>query len=117
MASLKEAVELSLASYAVGVSDYIDVLDAEQQLFPAENNLAQTQLNQLLVVVNLYKALGGGWDVPSSDQEEGAGCRLSLPVFALVISDGGFALAFALEQMHRDLEDLAGRVRERTSAD
>jgi multidrug efflux system outer membrane protein len=72
VAALKEAVELSLASYEVGVSDYIDVLDAEQQLYPAENNLAQTQLNQLLAVVNLYKALGGGWDVPSSDQEEGA---------------------------------------------
>ena len=71
VAALLEAVELSLASYEVGVSDYIGVLDAEQQLYPAENSLAQTQLNQLLAVVNLYKALGGGWDVPSSDQEEG----------------------------------------------
>ena len=71
VAALREAVELSLASYEVGVSDYLDVLDAEQQLYPAENSLAQTQLNQLLAVVNLYKALGGGWDVPSSDQEEG----------------------------------------------
>ena len=71
VAALREAVELSLASYEVGVSDYIDVLDAEQQLYPAENSLAQTELDQLLAVVNLYKALGGGWDMPSSDQEEG----------------------------------------------
>ena len=71
VAALREAVDLSLASYEVGVSDYIDVLDAEQQLYPAENSLAETELDQLLAVVNLYKALGGGWDVPSSDQDEG----------------------------------------------
>jgi hypothetical protein len=37
------------------------VLQNQQQLFPAENSLAQTQLNQLTVIVQLYKALGGGW--------------------------------------------------------
>ena len=40
---------------------YRQVLEAQQQLFPAENSLAQTELNQLLAVVQLYKALGGGW--------------------------------------------------------
>jgi outer membrane protein, multidrug efflux system len=58
----REAV-LSLASYTAGVSSYIDVLDAEQLLYPAETALAQTQRDQLLAVVNLYKALGGGWEV------------------------------------------------------
>lgn len=61
VAALREAVRLSLASYNVGVSAYIDVLDAEQQLYPAEIALAQTERDQLLAVVNLYKALGGGW--------------------------------------------------------
>ncbi len=37
------------------------VLEAQQQLFPAENSLAQTELNQLLAIVQFYKALGGGW--------------------------------------------------------
>jgi len=32
-------------------------------LFPSENALAQTQRDQLLAVVNLYKALGGGWNL------------------------------------------------------
>jgi multidrug efflux system outer membrane protein len=40
------------------------VLDAQQQLYPAETSLAQTQRDQLLAVVNLYKALGGGWATP-----------------------------------------------------
>jgi multidrug efflux system outer membrane protein len=62
--ALREAVRLSLASYDAGVSNYLDVLDAQQQLYPAETSLAQTQRDQLLAVVNLYKALGGGWATP-----------------------------------------------------
>ena len=42
------------------------VLDAQQQLFPQENALAQTELNQLLIIVRLYKALGGGWNQPET---------------------------------------------------
>jgi len=59
--ALKEAVELSLLRYRGGRASYLDVLDAEQQLYPAEVALAQTQRDQLDAVVTLYKALGGGW--------------------------------------------------------
>jgi multidrug efflux system outer membrane protein len=61
IAALREAVELSLLRYNAGRASYFEVLEAEQQLFPAEDALAQTQRDQLLVVVDLYKALGGGW--------------------------------------------------------
>jgi multidrug efflux system outer membrane protein len=44
-------------------SSYFEVLEAEQQLFPAQDALAQTQRDQLLAVVDLYKALGGGWQL------------------------------------------------------
>ena len=44
-----------------GLSDYIDVLDVQCQLFEAEIDLAQTQRSQLVAVVQLYKALGRGW--------------------------------------------------------
>jgi outer membrane protein, multidrug efflux system len=37
------------------------VLEAQQQLFPAQLNLVRTERDQLLAVVALYKALGGGW--------------------------------------------------------
>jgi multidrug efflux system outer membrane protein len=60
--ALREAVRLSLARYETGLSNYIEVLDALQLLYPAENALAQTQRDQLVAVVNLYKALGGGWE-------------------------------------------------------
>jgi outer membrane protein, multidrug efflux system len=63
VASLRESVELSLLRYNAGRASYFEVLEAEQLLFPAEDALAQTQRDQLLVVVSLYKALGGGWSL------------------------------------------------------
>ena len=51
---------MSRDRYIAGKASYYEVLEAQQQLFPAENNLAQTQLNRLTAVIQLYKALGGG---------------------------------------------------------
>jgi multidrug efflux system outer membrane protein len=60
-----EAVRISMERYVAGKAEYFEVLEAQQQLFPAENTLAQNQLNRLLSVVQLYKALGGGWEMPA----------------------------------------------------
>jgi multidrug efflux system outer membrane protein len=65
--ALREAVDLALARYDTGRASYFEVLEAEQDLYPSESVLAQTQRDQLLAVVNLYKALGGGWNVQESD--------------------------------------------------
>ena len=59
-----DAVTVSRDRYIAGKASYYEVLEAQQQLFPAENNLAQTQLNRLTAVIQLYKALGGGWNLP-----------------------------------------------------
>ncbi len=70
VAALQDAVQLSLLRYNTGYAYYFEVLEAEQQLYPAEDALAQTQRDQLLAVVSLYKALGGGWqtgDDPGRD--------------------------------------------------
>jgi outer membrane protein, multidrug efflux system len=64
--SLRESVALSLLRYSAGRASYFEVLEAEQLLFPAEDALAQTQRDQLLAVVNLYKALGGGWNLSNA---------------------------------------------------
>jgi len=61
--SLRHSIELALLRYDAGRSSYFEVLEAEQELYPAEYELARTQLNQLVAVVNLYKALGGGWNL------------------------------------------------------
>jgi multidrug efflux system outer membrane protein len=62
-----ESVRLSLLRYNQGLANYYEVLEAQQLLFPAENALAQAQRDQLLAVVDLYRALGGGWKVPDAD--------------------------------------------------
>lgn len=59
--ALKTAVKLSTERYTAGKASYYEVLEAQQQLFPAQLELARTQRDQLLATVNLYKALGGGW--------------------------------------------------------
>jgi len=44
-----------------GVSSYLEVLDTDRQLFQAEMDLALAQRDELVGFVNLYRALGGGW--------------------------------------------------------
>jgi len=60
-AAYEEAVRLSNIRYLSGLASYFEVLEAQQQLFPAENALAQAKRDQFLAVVRLYRALGGGW--------------------------------------------------------
>ena len=62
----KVAVKISMERYRMGNADYYEVLQEQQLLFPAENSLVQFQLNQLLAVVQLYRALGGGWEMPTA---------------------------------------------------
>jgi multidrug efflux system outer membrane protein len=49
------------------VSSYLEVLDAQRELFDAELALTQTQLEELVAVVQLYRALGGGWSSEEAD--------------------------------------------------
>jgi multidrug efflux system outer membrane protein len=58
----KVAVKISMERYRLGNADYFEVLQEQQLLFPAEDSLVQTQFDQLLAVVQLYRALGGGWE-------------------------------------------------------
>lgn len=58
--SAKSYHELAKLQYVNGVVSYIDVLDAQRQLFDAEVALNNAILNELISVVILYKAFGGG---------------------------------------------------------
>lgn len=60
VSAARRALALADLRYANGVSSYLDVLDAQRQLFSAETDLAQITRDQLISVVQLYKALGGG---------------------------------------------------------
>jgi multidrug efflux system outer membrane protein len=59
--ALRDAVQLSRSRYDTGLSSYLEVLIADQQLFAQEIQLAQARGAQLRAVAQLYRALGGGW--------------------------------------------------------
>jgi outer membrane protein, multidrug efflux system len=60
----RKADEIALARYRVGYASYFDVIDADRDLFTAELSLSAAHLNTLLSLVQLYRALGGGWQTP-----------------------------------------------------
>ena len=59
--SAKDAARLSALRYKGGLASYLEVLDSDTRYYSAELGLAQAQLNELQALVDLYKALGGGW--------------------------------------------------------
>jgi multidrug efflux system outer membrane protein len=64
---LAEAVEHADARYRQGLASYYEVLEAQQQLYPAQNTLAQVRKNRLLAYAELYRALGGGWKLGDAE--------------------------------------------------
>jgi multidrug efflux system outer membrane protein len=60
---LEEAVEHADARYRQGLASYFEVLEAQQQLYPAQSALAQIRRTRLVAYAQLYKALGGGWNL------------------------------------------------------
>lgn len=62
--STRDALALSEQRYRGGAASYLEVLDSNTRTFAAELGLAQAQLNELLALVQLYNALGGGWQAP-----------------------------------------------------
>jgi len=60
-ASAQDASRLSNIRYKGGVTSYLEVLTNETNYFSAQLNLAQAQANELLALVSVYQALGGGW--------------------------------------------------------
>ena len=59
--ALADSARLANLRFIEGIDSYLQVLDAERQLFDAELELTRVQTNELLNFVQLYKALGGGW--------------------------------------------------------
>ncbi len=74
--ALEQAVAYAMDRYRDGFASYFEVLEAQQQLYPAQYTLAQIRRDRLLAYVQLYKALGGGWslaDAEWTDQAKGGG--------------------------------------------
>src|SRR5271155_4236260 len=61
VADLRESVRLSNLRYTGGTTTYLEVLDGQRSLFTAELTLAQARGDEYQSLVQLYRALGGGW--------------------------------------------------------
>ena len=62
--NLTDAVNLASDRFYGGVSSYLEVTTTQNLLFPAELNLAAVRAQRTTAFINLYRALGGGWQLP-----------------------------------------------------
>jgi NodT family efflux transporter outer membrane factor (OMF) lipoprotein len=60
----KAALELAQVQYRAGLTTFLPVLDAERQLYSIQDQLAVSSLTLVVDTVTIYRALGGGWNVP-----------------------------------------------------
>jgi multidrug efflux system outer membrane protein len=74
----RERLRLTRMRYEGGVSSYFEVLDAERQAFDSELTLVQTTRDVYASVVQLYRALGGGWEPDDGEPRSGDGGSLRL---------------------------------------
>lgn len=73
--ALKEYADTARLRYDNGYTSFIEVLDAERSLFNAQLQFTQSQQIQFQAMINLYKAVGGGWDVAAEKTAAAAGGR------------------------------------------
>jgi outer membrane protein, multidrug efflux system len=62
----RESVRLSSIRYDSGLANYLEIIDAEIQMYPAERSAIIYDLGRKVALVNLYRALGGGWNLSDS---------------------------------------------------
>jgi multidrug efflux system outer membrane protein len=65
-----EAFEISQLQYRQGTADLLIVLQTQQTLFGAKDQLAQVKLSRIQALIHLYQALGGGWEESESDRTQ-----------------------------------------------
>jgi multidrug efflux system outer membrane protein len=71
--ALNASVRLSRQRYEGGIDNYLQVLDAQRSLFQGELDLARLRRQELASIVQLYRALGGGWSQGTGTGELGTG--------------------------------------------
>jgi multidrug efflux system outer membrane protein len=65
----QSTVRLAQLRYDGGVTSYLEVLDSERTLFDSQLSESQALQQQLVSIVQLYKALGGGWQIPEPEDQ------------------------------------------------
>ena len=68
--SSRSTLDLAQLQYMNGVIGYLDLLDAQRTYLSAQIDLSNAVRDKQIAVVNLYKALGGGWQPADSEMAE-----------------------------------------------
>ena len=71
VAALNDSVSIAQRRYFGGLASYYEVLEAQQLLYPAEISLSEASRDRRLAIVNLYRALGGGWNFNNAQLTNG----------------------------------------------
>jgi len=71
VAALADSVAIARRRYLGGLASYYEVLEAQQLLYPAEISLSETSRDRRLAIVQLYRALGGGWNFDDTQWTNG----------------------------------------------
>ncbi len=71
VAALADSVSIARRRYLGGLASYYEVLEAQQLLYPAEIRLSETSRDRRLAIVQLYRALGGGWNFDDAQWTHG----------------------------------------------
>ena len=79
VSAAQSATRLSRARYNGGVTSYLEVLESERSLFRAELLASATRREQVVSIISLYKALGGGWATEDEIIEAGSFIEATLP--------------------------------------
>jgi multidrug efflux system outer membrane protein len=75
----RESVRLSLIRYDSGLANYLEVIDAQIQMYPAERSAILYDLGRKLALVDLYRSLGGGWNLNDSQWASTSGTPAPAP--------------------------------------
>jgi hypothetical protein len=97
VAAQRDALRLSTSRYEGGVTSFLEVLVTERDLFEAELNLARARGDEVVAVVQLYRALGGGWQTEPRPHTPGANPELRLRNASLPAGGGGPSAGDVLE--------------------
>ncbi len=73
----RESVHLSTIRYDSGLSSYLEIIDAQIQMYPAERSAIVYDLGRKIALVNLYRALGGGWNLNDQQWISSSGSALT----------------------------------------
>lgn len=66
-ASARQALLNAQRQYAAGASDFVNVLSAQNAVLASDQARVSTQASVSLVLVDLYRSLGGGWEAPAAN--------------------------------------------------